>query len=223
MAERAFNKGEGLKSMVYGGLDGAITTFAVVAGATGGELDMRVIIILGFANLLADGISMAVGDYLSSKSEKEYDENNRKKQQALSSSPQGLAQVYQDNGMQAEDAKKVADILSKYDQDTHDELIGFNSEPESHPLYNALITFFSFAIFGLVPLLVFIASYFNPGLIPYAFPVSITLTFVTLFILGTVKAFVTDGHVVKSGMEMLIIGGLAAVAAYGIGFFLGGI
>ena len=70
MAERAFNKGEGLKSMVYGGLDGAITTFAVVAGATGGELDMRVIIILGFANLLADGISMAVGDYLSSKSEK---------------------------------------------------------------------------------------------------------------------------------------------------------
>lgn len=223
MAEKTFNKGEGLKSMVYGGLDGAVTTFAVVAGATGGELDMRVIIILGFANLLADGISMAVGDYLSSKSEKEYEENNRKKKLALTNSPQTLAQDYQDNGMQAEDAVTIANILTKYDPDTHEELIGFHAEPESHPIYNALITFFSFFIFGLVPLLVFIAAYFNPGLETYAFPVSITLTFVTLFILGTVKAYVTDGHKLKSGLEMLIIGGLAAISAYGIGFFLGGI
>ena len=58
------------KSIVYGGLDGIITTFAVVAGAVGGKLGMMTIIILGFSNLLADGFSMAIGDYLSSTTEK---------------------------------------------------------------------------------------------------------------------------------------------------------
>ena len=65
-------EGKHIKSLVYGGLDGIITTFAVVSGVTGASLAMRVVIILGFANLLADGISMAVGDYLSTKSENEY-------------------------------------------------------------------------------------------------------------------------------------------------------
>lgn len=58
-----------LKEFVYGGIDGSVTTFAVVAGATGGKLDAGVIIVLGFANLLADGFSMSVGNYLSEKSE----------------------------------------------------------------------------------------------------------------------------------------------------------
>ena len=64
--------GKHIKSLVYGGLDGIITTFAVVSGVAGASLAVRVVIILGSANLLADGISMAVGDYLSTKSENEY-------------------------------------------------------------------------------------------------------------------------------------------------------
>ena len=58
------------KSIVYGGMDGIVTTFAVVAGAVGGNLGITPIVILGFSNLLADGFSMAVGDYLSSTTEK---------------------------------------------------------------------------------------------------------------------------------------------------------
>jgi VIT1/CCC1 family predicted Fe2+/Mn2+ transporter len=58
-----------LKEFVYGGIDGSVTTFAVVAGATGAKLDAGVIIVLGFANLIADGFSMSVGNYLSEKSE----------------------------------------------------------------------------------------------------------------------------------------------------------
>lgn len=57
------------KSIVYGGMDGIVTTFAVVAGAVGGNLGIKPILILGFSNLLADGFSMAVGDYLSSTTE----------------------------------------------------------------------------------------------------------------------------------------------------------
>lgn len=58
-----------LKEFVYGGIDGSVTTFAVVAGATGAKMDAGVIIILGFANLIADGFSMSVGNYLSEKSD----------------------------------------------------------------------------------------------------------------------------------------------------------
>src|SRR5687768_4356327 len=60
-----------LSEFVYGGIDGAVTTFAVVAGATGARLSTSIVIILGFANLIADGFSMGVGSYLSSKSERE--------------------------------------------------------------------------------------------------------------------------------------------------------
>lgn len=61
-----------LREFVYGGMDGAVTTFAVVTGAAGANLGVRVIIILGFANVFADGFSMAVGSYLSEKSEQDF-------------------------------------------------------------------------------------------------------------------------------------------------------
>ncbi|MDZ7786483.1 MAG: VIT1/CCC1 transporter family protein [Candidatus Saccharibacteria bacterium] len=60
-----------LSEFVYGGIDGVVTTFAVVAGATGARFDVTVILVLGFSNLIADGFSMGVGSYLSTKSERE--------------------------------------------------------------------------------------------------------------------------------------------------------
>ncbi|MGH9856666.1 MAG: VIT1/CCC1 transporter family protein, partial [Acidobacteriota bacterium] len=60
-----------LSEFVYGGIDGAVTTFAVVAGATGANFSVKVILVLGFANLIADGFSMSVGSYLSTESEHE--------------------------------------------------------------------------------------------------------------------------------------------------------
>lgn len=62
---------ENLREVIYGGMDGAVTTFAVVTGAAGANLDVRVILILGFANVFADGFSMAVGSYLSERSDQE--------------------------------------------------------------------------------------------------------------------------------------------------------
>ena len=71
--EHMQQQGKYIKSVIYGGLDGIITTFAVVAGVAGAALSPAIVLILGFANLIADGISMAVGDYLSTKAEKEYE------------------------------------------------------------------------------------------------------------------------------------------------------
>ena len=68
-----------LSEFVYGGIDGAVTTFAIVAGVVGASLSSAVVLILGFANLLADGFSMATSSYLSSKSEFEIEEKHYKK------------------------------------------------------------------------------------------------------------------------------------------------
>ena len=85
--EHHTKEGKYLKSVVYGGLDGIITTFAIVAGVTGAALTSSIVLILGFANLLADGISMAVGDYLSTKSAQEYRKEERKELEEITKSP----------------------------------------------------------------------------------------------------------------------------------------
>ncbi|MEQ9022461.1 MAG: VIT1/CCC1 transporter family protein, partial [Pseudomonadales bacterium] len=66
-----------LGEFVYGGIDGSVTTFAVVAGSAGANLESSIVIILGFANLIADGFAMSVGSYLSTKSEKENYEKHK--------------------------------------------------------------------------------------------------------------------------------------------------
>lgn len=154
------------KSITYGGLDGIITTFAVVSGAIGGNLGATTIIILGFSNLLADGFSMAAGDYLSSTTEE------------------------------------------------HDE--------PAQAIKNALMTFFSFNIFGLVPLLayLFIASWTRlpatATLILASAIVSLALT-----LLGYVKASITEQDKKIEILRTLLVGGIAATVAYGIGQLLG--
>ena len=72
--------GKYVKSLVFGGLDGIITTFAVVAASVGGSLGSDVILLMGFANLVADGLSMGFGDYLSSKAEFEYTRAEHKRE-----------------------------------------------------------------------------------------------------------------------------------------------
>lgn len=218
------NKGAYVKSMVYGGLDGIITTFAVVAGVVGGALDLRIIIILGFSNLLADGFSMATGDYLSSKSEKEYEEhrNQLNQQKNTEWTETTLAQQYQNIGLTKEDAAKVSSIMNQYDASVTEQLFHAESDKEEgSPIKNALVTFSSFFAFGLVPLLAYVFSQFIPGMVSYSFFLASGLTGLTLFILGALKSRVTHSNWIKSGLEMLVVGGFAALFAYLVGFVLG--
>lgn len=80
-----------LKSIVFGGLDGIITTFAVIATVAGADLDVKIVILMGFANLVADGISMGFGDCLSSKAEQEFVENEYGREKWCVAAPAGMA------------------------------------------------------------------------------------------------------------------------------------
>jgi VIT1/CCC1 family predicted Fe2+/Mn2+ transporter len=223
--------GRYIKSMVYGGLDGIITTFAVVAGVTGASLSSGIVLILGFANLIADGLSMAIGDYLSTKAEAEYNRAERRREAwEVEHYPEGekkeLVELYVEKGLSEEDATAIVEILARNKETWIDimmlEELGIVESDES-PVKNGIATFFSFGIFGLVPLLAYVLSYLVPAWAPATFPLACVLTGMTLFTLGALKVRITERGWFRSGMEMLLVGGLAAVAAYVVGRLLSGL
>jgi VIT1/CCC1 family predicted Fe2+/Mn2+ transporter len=229
--ERHASAGKYLKSMVYGGLDGIVTTFAVVAGVEGASLSAGVVLILGFANLVADGLSMAIGDYLSSKSEREYQKAERAREQwEVENYPEGekkeLREIYEAKGIPAADARQMVDTVSRHPEAWVDimmvEELGILPDEES-PLKNALTTFVSFGVFGFIPLVATILARFVPFLAANAFPASIALVGVTLFTLGAVKTKVTGRPWLGSGIETLVVGGITAAAAWAVGKLLGGL
>lgn len=222
--------GQYLKSAVYGGLDGIVTTFAVVAGVAGAELNAGIVLILGFANLIADGLSMAVGDYLSTKSELEYEKAERERERwEIENYPEGekreLVELYVEKGLNEEDAQTVVDIFAR-NKETWVEVmmveeLGIVRTDES-PLRNAVVTFLSFAVFGLIPLLAYVVARILPYLQFDTFVVAAALTAATLFALGAVKVRITGRNWFKSGLETLAVGGIAAAAAFLVGRLLGG-
>lgn len=220
--------GKYLKSLVYGGLDGIITTFAVVAGVVGANLSSAVILILGFANLIGDGISMAFGDYLSTKSQGEYykTEKNVEKTEAAKNpkaEKSEMKSILVKKGFKKVDAEKISFLISKnrnYQADTmlHNEL-GIIYD-HVHPERNALVTFFSFLTFGVIPLILFVFGLIFKVKIANAFLWASILSGVSMFLLGVFKSKITKKNWLESGVVTLVVGGIAATAAYFVGDFL---
>jgi VIT1/CCC1 family predicted Fe2+/Mn2+ transporter len=224
-------QGRYLKSVVYGGLDGIVTTFAVVAGVTGASLSSGIVLILGFANLIADGLSMAIGDYLSTKAENEYHRAERAREVwEVENYPEGekreLVELYEARGLSHDDAKTVVDIISRNRQTWVDvmmvEELGIVESGES-PAANAIATFLSFAVFGFVTLVAYVVGHCMSLPSPHLFVIACLLTAATLFALGAVKVRITGRTWWKAGFEMLVVGGLAAAAAYAVGRALSGL
>jgi vacuolar iron transporter family protein len=229
--EHVTKEGKYIKSVVYGGVDGIITTFAVVSGVAGASLSAGIVLILGFANLIADGLSMAIGDYLSTKAENEYNRAERQREVwEVHNYPEGekkeMVELYIDKGLEDEDASALVDIIARNERVWIDimmvEELGILESGES-PLKNAFATFLSFGLFGFVPLIAHLLALGLPVIQPYAFPAASVLTGIALFVLGALKVRLTGLNWVLSGAEMLLVGGIAAMAAYGVGYLLSGL
>eukprot|EP00163_Fabomonas_tropica_P007457 TRINITY_DN1718_c0_g2_i2.p1 TRINITY_DN1718_c0_g2~~TRINITY_DN1718_c0_g2_i2.p1 ORF type:complete len:281 (-),score=75.71 TRINITY_DN1718_c0_g2_i2:193-1035(-) len=217
-----------IKPIIYGGLDGIITTFAVVAGASGGGLGVPVILILGFSNIFADALSMGMGDALSSKAEQEFIAFERSREEwELSHNPVGeveeMVDLYEKRGMKRADAEKVINIMAKYEEFFIDimmvEELGLMSDEDENPWKSGAITFGAFVFFGTWPLLgyvIFPTFLETRGL----FAVACTLAGIMLFILGALKSKITAKKWYWSGLEMLLLGAFTAAVAYLIGWFI---
>ncbi|NND71693.1 MAG: hypothetical protein HKN43_08940 [Rhodothermales bacterium] len=210
---------------VLGGIDGCVTTFAVVAGAVGGGFSSLVIIVLGIANLLADGFSMAIGNYQGTKSVRdEVDRARRTEEQEIREHPEGekeeIREIFRLKGFEDKILEDIVDVITRDRKIWVDtmltEELGLQLEgPE--PLRASLATFGAFIVVGLVPLLPFLTLQDD---LSQAFVWSCAMTGLAFFGIGVAKGFAVDRKPLISGITTLLIGGIAAVVAYGVGAWL---
>ena len=220
-----------LKDMVYGGIDGTITTFAVVSGFVGAELASGIVVILGLANLFADGFSMAVSNFLGTKAEQQFLHMIRKEEEnEIDLIPEGereeIRQIYAAKGFEGELLEQVVDVITSNEQVWVDTMLleehGLLLDgPE--PKKAAWWTFVAFLVAGIIPVAPFIVNLLVDGGISSPFLWSSIATAATFFAIGIYKARVVGGSTLKAGLETVAVGGMAAVLAYGIGWLLRGI
>ena len=220
-----------LKDMVYGGIDGTITTFAVVSGVVGAELAPGIVVILGLANLFADGFSMAVSNFLGTKAEQQFLHMIRKEEEnEIDLIPEGereeIRQIYAAKGFEGELLEQVVDVITSNEQVWVDTMLleehGLLLDgPE--PKKAAWWTFVAFLVAGIIPVAPFIVNLLVDGGISSPFLWSSIATAATFFAIGIYKARVVGGSTLKAGLETVAVGGMAAVLAYGIGWLLRGI
>lgn len=214
-----------VRDWVYGGIDGAVTTFAIVAGVVGADLPARVILILGVANLVADGISMAAGNYSATKSEVDDLARMREvEKRHIALAPEGereeLRQIMAAKGLQGAALEEVVAALSSDEGLWIDTMLKEEygmATVTRDPKMSALSTFVAFFLCGAVPLLPFLLG------LPSAFTIAISLTACVFFAIGSLKSIWSLSPWWRSGLETLVIGLSAAGAAYGIGYLLKGL
>lgn len=221
-----------VKEIVYGGADGIVTTFAVVAGfagATNGNemmmaLPITVVLLFGLANLFADAASMALGNFMSVRADHDlYKSERNKEKNEIRANPdielRETVDIFILRGFTEKQATQLANIYKENESSWIDFMMNHELKMDDpineNPIYTSLATFFSFISFGFVPLVpyVFFRTSHNH------FFLSIAYTFIALILLGILRWKVTGVSWYRAIGEIVLLGGTAAAIAYIVGTF----
>jgi VIT1/CCC1 family predicted Fe2+/Mn2+ transporter len=216
----------GISDLIFGANDGLVSILALVAGVYGAVTDSQLILVTGIAGAIAGTISMGAGAYLSAKSEKEVTQKENNRKGVVVGDPDqiltALSELYQGQGMSQREADavsvRVADEISIQQKRTIGEVMGLTSEDEWPPSKAGLLTGVSFLVASVIPIFPFAFVGVTAGAIT-----AMLASVVALFSVGASKAVFTRSSWVRSGLENLMIGILAAVATFMIGILLPGI
>lgn len=219
-----------LKEIVYGGNDGIVTTFAVVAGFSGASLDGNLlnlsfltVLLFGLANLFADGLSMGLGNLLSVKAEQDvYKATKDREIKLIEGNFEGqfdeTISLLENTGFKNPDAIALTNIFSRNkDYWLEWNMLHKHNAPDpqtTHSIYTGLATFSAFMVFGIIPLLPFIILGTN---VKHSFELSAISTLIALTLLGILKWKVVGRGLVVSILEIVLVGGTAATVAYLVG------
>ncbi|MHC4877500.1 MAG: VIT1/CCC1 transporter family protein [Planctomycetota bacterium] len=220
-----------LREFVYGAVDGTVTTFAVVSGVAGAGLSSGVVIVLGLANLIADGFSMAVSAFHGIRAEEEIRERVRQEEhQHIAQYPAGereeIRQIFAAKGFEGDLLEEIVTVITADEkrwvqtmvQDEH----GLALEgPDGFKA--ACATFVAFLLAGSVPLIVFLIDYFGLGSITTPFAVSSAMTGVAFFGIGALKSRFVERTWYGAGIETLLAGAAASALAWIVGWLLRGV
>lgn len=220
-----------LRDFVYGAIDGTVTTFAVVSGVAGAGLSSGIVLILGAANLFGDGFSMAVSNFLATRSEEEVRERARRREEwHVRVVPEGereeIRQIFAAKGFEGGDLERVVDVITADVGQWVDTMLAeeYGLGPKGvSPWRAAFSTFLAFVMVGFLPLVAFVLEFAWPAGLPRPFVASAVMTAVTFFLIGAAKGRVVHGSWYRSGLETLIVGGSAAAIAYAVGLALSGL
>ena len=214
-----------LRDWVYGGIDGTVTTFAVVAGVTGASLSTKALLILGVANLLADGFSMAAANYSGSKAEiEEYEHVRNMEERHVEITPEGereeVRQIFQAKGFEGEALESAVSVITEEKGRWIETMM---TEEHGLPPINrspgkaAFMTFLAFIVCGSIPLLPFVLG------LPATIQASTLMTAMTFFSIGSFRSRWSPMPWWRSGLETFAIGMSAATIAYVVGVLLGNV
>lgn len=218
-----------LADFVYGAIDGTVTTFAVVSGVAGAELPSTIIIVLGVANLVGDGFSMAASNYLGTRVENQLRSKTRAREaHEIETFPDGereeIRQIFATKGFSGDELESIVNVITADKKRWIDTMLteefGMTLVGRS-PMRAALATMVAFLIVGFIPLIAFVVGGIWPSLISNPYPISCILTATAFFLVGAAKSRFVEQQWYWSGLETLSVGGTAAALAYLVGMGLG--
>lgn len=215
-----------LGDFVLGAVDGAVTTFAVVAGAAGAGLSNGIVLALGLSNVLADGFSMAAGNFLRARADQLLLERFRRLEEShIERIPEGereeIRQIFRGKGFDGEELERIVAVITQDRQQWVNTMLteewGLQLQP---PLAwrAGLATFLAFLLAGLIPLVPSLVTPSSPS--RHSFVASSLLTAATFLAIGYLRGRVADKRPWAAALETLLIGGCAAGVAFAVGKLL---
>ncbi|HUY75326.1 MAG TPA: VIT1/CCC1 transporter family protein [Ktedonobacterales bacterium] len=213
-----------IRQLVFGSLDGLLVPLGVISGVAGGTGNAHTVIIAGLAEAFAGALSMGAGEFISGRSEaqvqqtevnKELEEMRRQPEYEL----EEMARLLQHEGVASEDAHSIATTLARYPTAYHKTMVekelGLSIDPSTVKLPEALTMGVSYIIGSIFPL---IAYFFFP--VPVALPISIVLTALALIAVGVIKGRLASLNIVRSVLEIVVVGGASALGGYTLGLLI---
>jgi VIT1/CCC1 family predicted Fe2+/Mn2+ transporter len=221
---KSVNEGGNLRASVFGINDGLISNFSLLMGLAGASSGHHTLMLSGIAGLLAGAFSMAAGEYVSVRSQREmYEYQIALESEELEEYPEAeaaeLALIYEARGLPKNEAQKIATTIIQNPKQALDTLtreeLGLNPEELGSPPQAAFFSFISFAIGSFIPLLPFLIN------LKFGILFSAILTGTGLFVTGAILSLFTGRNALLNGLRILLIGAAAGALTYLIGYGLG--
>ena len=210
-----------IRQLVFGSLDGLLVPLGVVSGVAGGTGNIHAVIVAGVAESFAGALSMGAGEFISGRSEAQVQQTEVKKElDEIRKNPafelEEMAQLLEHEGVASDDAHRIATTLARYPEAYHrtmvDKELGLAIDPNTVKVPEALTMSGSYIVGSIFPL---IAYFFFP--ITVALPISLVLTFAALIIVGIIKGRLANLNLVRSALEVVVVGGASALGGYLLG------